>query len=40
MLFGFGDENEPLDETAQLMEELVVEYVHAMVFESAYVRHY
>uniref|UniRef100_A0AAV1TLQ9 Transcription initiation factor TFIID subunit 13 n=1 Tax=Peronospora matthiolae TaxID=2874970 RepID=A0AAV1TLQ9_9STRA len=30
MLFGFGDENEPRDETAQLMEELVVEYVHAM----------
>ncbi|KAI9987804.1 hypothetical protein PInf_023848 [Phytophthora infestans] len=30
MLFGFGDEAEPLDETAELMEDLVVEYVHAM----------
>ncbi|OWZ24302.1 hypothetical protein PHMEG_000662 [Phytophthora megakarya] len=30
MLFGFGDENEPLDETAELMEDLVVEYIHAM----------
>ncbi|POM67568.1 Transcription initiation factor TFIID subunit 13, partial [Phytophthora palmivora] len=30
MLFGFGDEVEPLDETAELMEDLVVEYVHAM----------
>jgi hypothetical protein len=31
MMFGFGDETEPLDETAELMEDLVVEYVHAMV---------
>ena len=31
MLFGFGDEAEPLDETAELMEDLVVENVHAMV---------
>ncbi|CAH0520868.1 unnamed protein product [Peronospora belbahrii] len=30
MLFGFGDEAEPLDESAKLMEDLVVEYVHAM----------
>ncbi|KAG7400788.1 Transcription initiation factor TFIID subunit 13 [Phytophthora boehmeriae] len=30
MMFGFGDESEPLDETAELMEDLVVEYVHAM----------
>lgn len=30
MLFGFGDEAEPLDETAELMEDLVVEYVHSM----------
>ncbi|KAF4324907.1 hypothetical protein BBO99_00001857 [Phytophthora kernoviae] len=30
MMFGFGDEAEPLDETAALMEDLVVEYVHAM----------
>ncbi|KAH7484539.1 hypothetical protein PRIC1_003850 [Phytophthora ramorum] len=30
MLFGFGDEAEPLDETAELMEDLVVEHVHAM----------
>ncbi|CAI5719812.1 unnamed protein product [Peronospora destructor] len=32
MLFGFGDEAEaePLDETAELMEDLVVENVHAM----------
>ncbi|KAE9045543.1 hypothetical protein PR003_g4335 [Phytophthora rubi] len=30
MLFGFGDEAEPLDETAELMEDMVVEYVHAM----------
>ncbi|GAB9465889.1 Transcription initiation factor [Globisporangium polare] len=30
MMFGFGDEAEPLDETAELMEDLVVEYVHAM----------
>lgn len=31
MMFGFGDEPEPLDETAELMEDMVVEYVHAMV---------
>ena len=31
MLFGFVDEAEPLDETAELMEDLVVENVHAMV---------
>lgn len=31
MMFGFGDEAEPLDETAELMEDLVAEYVHAMV---------
>ncbi|KAL3668645.1 hypothetical protein V7S43_005945 [Phytophthora oleae] len=30
MLFGFGDEAEPLEETAELMEDLVVEYVHSM----------
>ncbi|CEG37225.1 transcription initiation factor tfiid subunit [Plasmopara halstedii] len=30
MLFGFGDESEPLDETAELMEDLVVEYIHSM----------
>ncbi|KAI9913786.1 hypothetical protein PsorP6_005282 [Peronosclerospora sorghi] len=30
MLFGFGDEAEPLDETAELMEDLVVEYMHTM----------
>ncbi|CAI5715668.1 unnamed protein product [Peronospora effusa] len=30
MLFGFVDEAEPLDETAELMEDLVVENVHAM----------
>ncbi|KAJ0410311.1 hypothetical protein P43SY_002643 [Pythium insidiosum] len=30
MMFGFGDDAEPLDETAQLMEELVVEYVENM----------
>ncbi|KAG7393194.1 Transcription initiation factor TFIID subunit 13 [Phytophthora pseudosyringae] len=30
MLFGFGDEAESLDETAELMEDLVVENVHAM----------
>ena len=31
MLFGFGDANEPLEETAYLMEDFVVEYVHALV---------
>lgn len=31
MMFGFGDDAEPLDETAELMEDLVVEYVHSMV---------
>lgn len=31
MMFGFGDEVEPLDETATLMEDMAVEYVHAMV---------
>lgn len=31
MMFGFGDEAEPLDETAALMEDMVVEYVHSMV---------
>ncbi|DBA03514.1 TPA: hypothetical protein N0F65_011415 [Lagenidium giganteum] len=30
MMFGFGDDWEPLDESAELMEDLVVEYVHAM----------
>ncbi|TYZ57190.1 hypothetical protein PybrP1_011140 [[Pythium] brassicae (nom. inval.)] len=30
MMFGFGDEVEPLDETAALMEDMTVEYVHAM----------
>ncbi|KAG6962384.1 hypothetical protein JG688_00008629 [Phytophthora aleatoria] len=30
MLFGFGDEAEPMDETSELMEDLAVEYVHAM----------
>ncbi|GLD95275.1 hypothetical protein PINS_up003919 [Pythium insidiosum] len=30
MMFGFGDDAEPLEETAQLMEELVVEYVENM----------
>lgn len=42
MLFGFGDEDEPLDETAELMEDLVVEYVHAMVraVESVHCVHY
>lgn len=31
MMFGFGDDTAPLDETVELMEDLVVEYVHAMV---------
>lgn len=31
MMFGFGDDAAPLDETGELMEDLVVEYVHAMV---------
>lgn len=31
MMFGFGDDAAPLDESAELMEDLVVEYVHAMV---------
>lgn len=31
MMFGFGDDAEPLDETVELMEDLVVEYVHSMV---------
>jgi hypothetical protein len=31
MMFGFGDGWKPLDDTAELMEELVVEYIHSMV---------
>ncbi|KAF1334256.1 Transcription initiation factor, partial [Globisporangium splendens] len=30
MMFGFGDESEPLSETAEVMEDMVVEYVNAM----------
>lgn len=35
MMFGFGDDAEPLDDTAELMEDLVVEYVHSMVLQYA-----
>ncbi len=31
MMFGFGDDWEPLEETTALMEDFVVEYVHSMV---------
>lgn len=34
MMFGFGDEADPLTETAELMEDLVVEYVQYMVSSS------
>jgi transcription initiation factor TFIID subunit 13 len=31
MMYGFGDDREPLTESVQLMEELVVDYVHSVL---------
>jgi len=33
MMFGFGDDQNPYTESVDLLEDLVIEYITAMVFK-------